>query len=847
MKYRQLLAAGIVTVGLPLAAPAAESVVPQPVSTVAPADLDELPAVTVNARRREEELQDVPLPITVIDATRIDDTGAFNVQKLTQLAPTLQFYSSNPRNSAANIRGLGAPFGLTNDGIEQGVGLYVDDVYYSRAASSTLDFLDVERIEVLRGPQGTLYGKNTTAGAVNITTRKPTFTPEGSAELSIGNLGFYQAKAALSGPLVGDTVAGRLAISATNRHGTIFDVTSRNRINEQDNIGLRGQILWKATDALDITLAGDYNKQNAECCGAVFVRVGTTQRAAARQYWQLAALQDTNPFVAGIQPYAPPSTEPFDRLTDFDAELDARSELGGAALRAVWDLGTGSFTSVTAWRYWDWGPKNDRDFTGLPVTTKSNNPSRQDQVTQEFRYNYSGEKIDYVVGLFGYKQTVHTNGIQVQGPAASLWLINRNNANNIALSNDPATLNGLTSNNNIDFKNTSAALFGQLTWHVTDQFRVEPGLRFNYDDKNGSYISTVINGAGEELPTQFYSSNFYGTTSTGALIAGSTLAQRQHFAQHDVLAPQAYVAKFNDTNLSGDLKLSYELTPDVLTYVSYSRGFKTGGITLNGVPTDTATGLPLLGTERVRPEKVNNYEVGFKTQFLNRHATFNVAGFRTDVKDFQATVNNGQVSVIRGYLANAEKVQIQGAEADFSYRPNQNWNFYVNGAYTDAVYDKFTGAPCPPELSGGTAVTGTQTPGPAATPGALSPAFCDISGQWLPGVSKWSGSWGAQYSHPGTFLGREGEAYLGYDGSARSQWSSNPSRSIYSDVGGYGLANFRVGFRSGDTWDVYGWVRNAFDKKFFQELNAATGGNTGLVVGIPGDPRTWGLTVRAKF
>ncbi len=144
----------------------------------------------------------------------------------------------------------------------------------------------------------------------------------------------------------------------------------------------------------------------------------------------------------------------------------------------------------------------------------------------------------------------------------------------------------------------------------------------------------------------------------------------------------------------------------MLAYASYARGFKTGGITLNGVPTDAATGLPLLGTERVRPEKVSNYEVGFKTQFLNRRATFNLAAFRTDVKDFQATVNNGQVSVIRGYLANAEKVKIQGAEADFSYRPNQNWNFYVNGAYTDAIYDKFTGAPCPPELSGGTTVDG---------------------------------------------------------------------------------------------------------------------------------------------
>jgi iron complex outermembrane recepter protein len=838
---KKLLAAGIVAVTLPGGLALADDAAASGAAggaAAATADV-ELETITVTARRRDEQLQDVPLPITVVDAALINDTGSFNVLRLTQLAPTLQFYSSNPRNSAANIRGLGAPFGLTNDGIEQGVGLYVDDVYYSRAAASTLDFLDVERIEILRGPQGTLYGKNTTAGAINITTKKPTFSPEASTEITIGNLGFYQAKAAISGPLVGDTLAGRVAISATNRHGTIFNVATGNHINEIDNIGIRGQILWRASDSLDVTLSGDYNKQNPECCGSVFVRAGSTQRVASRQYAALAALQDTNVLQAGIQPYAPPSANPFDRLSDYDAELTARNELGGAAIRAVWDLGPGAFTSVTSWRYWDWLPRNDRDFTGLPITVASNNPSHQDQYTQEFRYNFSGEKIDYVVGLFGYRQKVHTDGLQVQGPAASLWLINRNNANNIALSNDPTTLNNLTSVNDINFKNNSAALFGQLSWKVTDGLRVEPGLRLNYDDKDGSYVSTVTNGDGEVLPTQFAGNPFYTTT---------TLAGRRHVAQQAVLAPQAYRAKFSDWNLSGDLKVSYKITPDVLAYASYAHSFKTGGITLNGVPTDANTGLPLLGTEVVRPEKVSNYEVGLKTQFLERKATLNLAVFRTDVKDFQATVNNGQVSVIRGYLANAEKVKIQGVETDFSYKPTQNWTLYVNGAYTDAIYDKFTGAPCPPELSGGTTTTTNPAlAGAPGVPGSVSPAFCDVSGQWLPGVSKWSGAWGAQYDHPAHVLGRDGEAYIGYDGSARSRWSSNPSRSLYSDVGGFGLANFRVGFRSNDTWDVYAWVHNAFDKQYFELLNAATGGNTGLVVGQPADPRTWGLTVRAQF
>ena len=157
--------------------------------------------IIVTARRRQETAQEVPLAISVIKADSIESTGNFNVQKLQQLAPTLQVYSSNPRNTAVNIRGIGVPFGLTSDGFEQGVGIYVDDVYNSRVAAAVFDFLDVSQVEVLRGPQGTLYGKNTTAGAINITTNQPTFDFEGRAELTFGNYAFKQAKAAVSGPL----------------------------------------------------------------------------------------------------------------------------------------------------------------------------------------------------------------------------------------------------------------------------------------------------------------------------------------------------------------------------------------------------------------------------------------------------------------------------------------------------------------------------------------------------------------------------------------------------------------------------------------------------------------------
>ncbi|WP_294358411.1 TonB-dependent receptor plug domain-containing protein, partial [uncultured Sphingomonas sp.] len=328
--------------------------------------------IVVTARRRSETVQQVPIAISVIGGQALADTGAYNVNRLTQLQPSLQFYSTNPRNSAANIRGLGAPFGLTNDGIEQGVGIYVDQVYYSRIASATFDFTDTERIEILRGPQGTLYGKNTTAGAINITTRKPSFTPEARVELTAGNYDFVQAKASASGPLVDDKLAVRLSASVTRRDGTVNNVRTGVRVNAQDNQSLRGQLYWHATDTLDLTLSGDYNHQNPDCCAQYYVRTGATQRPVARQYAALAAAFG----------YQPPSLDPFDRVTDLDTPLRARQELGGVSLVGELDLGGASLTSVSAWRKWDWKPSNDRDFIGLPITTVSANPSQQEQVSQ---------------------------------------------------------------------------------------------------------------------------------------------------------------------------------------------------------------------------------------------------------------------------------------------------------------------------------------------------------------------------------------------------------------------------------------------------------------------------------
>ncbi|MEJ5977270.1 TonB-dependent receptor [Novosphingobium sp. PS1R-30] len=775
--------------------------------------------IIVTARRRQETAQEVPLAISVIRGDSIEATGNFNVVKLQQLAPTLQVYTSNPRNTSVNIRGLGVPFGLTSDGFEQGVGIYVDDVYNSRVAAATFDFLDVDQVEVLRGPQGTLYGKNTTAGAINITTNQPTFDFEGRAELTAGNLNYKQGKAAISGPL-SETVAARIAVATTSRRGVYYNTRTQRYINEQDNLGLRGQLLFKPSEDLSITLSGDYSQQDPEGVGTVFVRTGLTQRALNRQYDALvASINAANPG----RNYAVPSRNPYDRLTDLDSNLNAGNKIGGASLKVKWDLGAGTLTSISAWRFWDWKPENDRDFTGLSIVAKSQNPSQQNQYSQEFRYNYTSDKVDFVVGLFGFKQRIDTQGTEQQGADASRWSLTG------AQAADASILNGLTATNTQFLKSESVALYGQVSYKLTPELTIQPGVRVNYDKKEGFYQRVVTNGAGQVI------------SCSPAPAAGTVLA-----AQCGVYQPQSTSPSVSDWNFSYDLNVNYKVAPDVLVYATYAKSFKTVGINQNGLPLTTAN-VPDLSASTVKPESVNHFEIGLKTQFWDRKATFNLSAFLTDIKDFQATVNGGQFGTVRGYLANAEKVRSQGIEADLKIRTSDRFTAYANAAYTDAKYKKFTNAPCPPELSGGTSQAAGATPdySQPGVPGALSPRACDISGQGLPGVSKYAFSYGAEYNIPVNLLDKEGQIYLGVDGNYRSDWNSNASPSRYTKVEGYALTNFRAGFR-GDGFDVFGWVRNAFDVNYLELLQVAPG-NVGLIAGQPGDQRTWGGTLKFSF
>jgi iron complex outermembrane receptor protein len=742
--------------------------------------------VIVTARRIEEAAQEVPIPLSVISGNVVADAGAFNVNRLKEQIPTVQFYSTNPRNSAINIRGLGAPYGLTNDGIEPGVGLYIDGVFFARPAAATLDFLDVEQIEVLRGPQGTLFGKNTTAGAISVTTRKPSFTPGTEFELNYGSLQFVQAKAAITGAIT-RKIAGRLSFSGTQRDGSLLNARTGDDVNNLNNLGARGQVLFAPSDKVAITFEADDTRQRPKGFTQVVAGVAPTLRAANRQFPQIAAELG----------YAPPSYNAFDRKTDIDTPMRSYQDLGGASLNIDWKLGRGRLTSTTGWRYWDWKPSNDRDFIGLPVTTISSGTSKQHQWTQEIRYaGNASRRLNFVGGAFLYQQEIDSDPVikQEQGAAAARFLLAPS-----AAAATPGLLDGYGFDQYLAYQNVSAALFGQIAWSVTDRLRLLPGLRFNYDEKKVDFNQVVYGGL---------------QTSDPALVA----------LQLSVLAPQAYRADVDDTNVSGQMTVAYRAAKNVNTYATYATSFKSVGLNLGGVPTDAA-GNPVLSAAAVKPEDVHHVEIGLKTE-LRPGVTANVSLFDTEIKDFQAQVVNASVGVLRGYLANAEKVRVRGAEFDGTARVNARLSFYGAGAYTDGTYVSFTDAPPPFEETGG-------------------PQVKDISGSDLPGISKIAFSLGGEYINPATVLRRAGEFFVGLDASHRSSFSSSASASKYLVVPGYSLLNARVGFRWTDGWTLSIWSRNLLNKDYF-ELLSAQPGNTGLYVGQPGDQRTVGVTMRVS-
>jgi iron complex outermembrane receptor protein len=744
--------------------------------------------IVVTARRREENSQDVPVAISVVDAGTLDRTGNFTLNQIQQLVPSLQVASFNPRNTNVNIRGLGANASLAVDGLEYGVGFYVDGVYFGRPGQSQFDLVDIAQVEVLRGPQGTLFGKNTTAGALNVTTRAPSFDPDLIVEGSLGDYGYHQIRASGSAPLVADKVAVRLSLADTHRDGFLLNQTNLTKAQDYDNFTARGQLLILPADNVKIRMIGDYSKQTLH-----------HQLNLIDGYFTTFA--DGTPVTNNIFDraarfnYPLPTENAFSRIGAADSHYQANMESYGVSGEIDWDLGAASLTSITAYRWWDWYPANDSDATSLAVTTLAQQQNFQRQFSQELRLASNGRHtMDYQVGLFYFWQTIRGYGKNGYGSDFAEWNL-PSNTPSAALANFDRALTGLQIDSYSEPRTKSYAAFGQLDWHLTDALTLTAGLRYTHEDKEGSF-------------SRFLSPDSRGNRSL------LTAAQQAQFQLTDL----AFRAKLASDALSGMATLGYKVTPDALLYATYSHGSKSGGLNV------TAGGA---SRPVVAPEKVDAFEIGWKSQFLQNRLTFNAAAFLTNVKDYQGNVSEqvpGTTAFIQ-YIDNIPKVRSKGLEADLAYAATSWLKLTASGAYTDAKFVSYANAPQRPEL----AIPGT-------------PQAQDLSGTRLPGVSKFAYSLGADASQP---LGHYVEGYVHADYLHRSSFNSTATNSIYGVVPAYGVLNARVGLRFADgTYDLAFWARNLINEDYYISRSPGT---FGLITALVGEPRTVGATLRVKW
>jgi len=569
----------------------------------------------------------------------------------------------------------------------------------------------------------------------------------------------------------------------------IYNIYNKQYINDINNIGFRAQTLYKVSDKVKITFAADATRQHPNGYAQVIAGVAPTMRAGYRQF---------NAIIADLN-YQVPTMNPFDRIVDQNTTWKSNNDLGGASINIDAKIGRGTLTSTSAWRYWNWNPSNDRDFTGLAALSRSEGTSRQNQFSQEVRYagDFSN-RLSGVIGVFAIAQNLNSGPGQIEESGSAQWRFSQSSTSTLWAT--PGLFDGYGIKTFATLNSFSGAVFGQVDWAVTSRLHVLPGLRYNYDYKDADYSRTTYGGL---------------QTTDPALIA----------LQKQVYSDQAFKAKVDNSNFSGQLTVSYKVSNSVNTYATYANSYKPIGVNLGGLPTTGGRVMTELAT--IKPEYVNNIELGVKTNPTS-NSTLNFAVFNTDVKDYQTQVQSPEIGVNRGYLANAEHVRVRGFELDGNIKISNSLSFFGALAYTDGKYVSFTNAPVPLEETGGPS------------------AFKDISGSRLPGISKWTGTIGGEVSLPGKLFTNEGRYFLAVDNYNRTGFSSSPSPSKYLNIDGYSLVNARLGFKTKTGLTAYVWSRNLFNKNYFEQLLVA-GGNAGQYAGVLGDPRTFGITLRYTF
>ncbi|MHA6204985.1 TonB-dependent receptor [Dyella soli] len=771
-----------------------------------PAKAKELGNITVTAQSRSQEMQSVPIPLQIVTAKQIDTLAATDLSKMDLFVPGLVVSAGQPTQPNYQLRGIStSDFGV---GTESAVGVYINGVYAARSGGALLAFNDIARIEVLKGPQGTLFGRNAAAGAISIVTNEPTDTFEGKARVRIGNDGARYADALLNIPLNKD-MALRLSVLDNQSDGWVKDAATGKRYGEDNDWGTRAVYRWNITDNTRVLLSWDHEKLNQPPqpeFGLIPLSSDTNQRA---------------PFPADPSTYLNPLHAPL--YNDAIGGRETR-RFDGATLSVDHSFAWGSLVSTTAWRGFDTFNRGDYDGTNHVVTyLDTTNIEHNNSWYQEFKLSGNNDLVDWVAGVSYYHEqarqqsqtNVNTDSIDtlaqnVMGVGTPLTDI----SNALASFGLPFSLLGdpwhEAISNDGNFK--AYAAFGDVIWHINDRLNITTGLRYTRDEKQFSWYNMPRSApAFDATVTGLQELGIVGMLppeAQGALAA---------FGNNIIFTNAVGIpVKANNTwnNLSPRVVVDYKFTPDVMGYASVTKGYKAGGYDSVEVGS------------RFAPEKVINFEAGVKTVFPEHNLLLNATTYyyRYDNRQSLTLDPNTAGSGVPQYIVNSSDQEAKGLELEAQWQPVDSFRLGFTGAYIDSTYRK-----------------------------GVAPDGVDLTGQPT-GEPKFSAAASLAYTWHDVANGNlEFDLAHAYRGKTRCNSDSQFQGQCYVSP------NFSVGtsqqetdarldwHAAGDRWGVALYGTNIFNKRYVTGVNNISTTVFGTPFATITPPRVWGLELRAKF
>lgn len=775
--------------------------------------------IVVTARKRSESLSTAPLSISAVGGERLANQGVTNLEQLSASIPNVQIGRS-PQTASINIRGIGSG---SNRGFEQSVGMYIDGVYMARSRQYLQPMIDLERVEILRGPQGTLFGKNTVAGAINIITATAAageafgFDVSGDYEPEFDTV---RATASFSAPLT-DTLGVRVAGRWETTDGYVNNVQRGTTEPAEKVKFIRGSINFEPSDTFSIIARASYTDRNIEGTNRV-IRVfnpslGTGLSLNSR-IGAVAALLANPAFGAS-------NGETIDRYTSYTGNLNDspndydNQEIVNASLNAKLDLGWAELTSVTGYTELNYDIVQDIDF--LPVNLVQNGENEDfSQISQELRLAF--KDVGPVSGILGIyyeaQDLLATATTKIDGtlggfaprivPVPTLFAA-------VIPGVGLTTLNAIGRASSFDQDSTTFAVFGEATINFSDKLRADLGLRWSRDKKDARRQAGLFGSDPNTLavlPTG---------VATGALTAPQTGLLRSIMGSSFATFPHDQLLSRTEKHLTPSVNVQWDITQGAVAYASWSKGFKSGGFNFSP-DSATPTGGIGPGTE-FEDETVSAFELGVKGRFIDNRLRASLALFRADYEDLQVTSFRGTQFIV----GNAAEVRSQGVEFETEFVASDNFKLGGALSYLDSGYKNFATAPC--------TIQQLATSGPTCVQ--------DLSGRTTPFASKWSGSVHADLTVP---VSDSLEGRFRIDTNWRSSMFLDGDLDPNVKQGGYAKINARVALGAEDgRWEVALFGRNLTNKATYTFSLDAPLSAGAFVAGIE-EPRAIGIQLRFK-